>query len=341
MGLSYEPEMGLIFISDGTIQRADNDDIYWQNDFGGYVVNQDGIFIWNLQNSEWVKSKKLIDEKIQDDAEILLAGGKRFVEINNKMHTVTSIESDEGKTKITISSDLFRKFVWNKEIWSVWQAERIIKEIPRCESMYDTLTIKNELNPEHIIDSGDLQAIANWIQTQLTSDMFDPVTIKPLSDVGMENYGRYLIPEHTTAPNYIDPATAPYLKDNAWCATARFNDGYHFVIFIPYYIEGVAPSQWPVMIGVNDSPLLENRRGAWHFSIDIYTERMNVIPWMTTKDSIEFALRFIDPFTGENFTRERILNTFIEMETGDFSNTHDLVLFYSVGYSISGGRYFE
>lgn len=213
-----------------------------------------------------------------------------------------------------------------------------MKEIPLCNSMYDVLTPQNKLNPEHLIDSADLQKVANWVQTQLTKDMFDPAKIKPLSEVGMDTVFlsniKLLVPETETAPNYEAEQTSPFLKDNKWCGTTVIEEQPYLVVNVPYYIEGKPPEEWPVITGL--SPFQVGMSGLWPSTIEDFINRMNVLPWYINEDSIKLAMQYTDPVTGKNFTRERVDEIINEMKQGNFKNTHGLVLQFVVGDN-SGG----
>ncbi len=227
---------------------------------------------------------------------------------------------------------------WDEEVggWVETAPEKVLTEIALCETMYDTLTADNNLNPEHMHEASELQNIANWVQSQLTEGMFDPSKIKPLSEVGLETPfilgNKVLVPNHETAPNYEDPTTAPFLKENnPWCGSTMIDGKPHLVVYIPYYIEGVDPSEYPVITGVKE--LKEGFRGNWRRAVELYADRMNVVPWNLSEDSIKLTMQYLDPETGENFTRSRIQQIFKEMEKGDFSHTHGLVLYYTAATS--------
>lgn len=348
MGLSYTPGIDNVegiftFVSDGVIQQALDKEIYWQPDFGGYIVNYDGIFVWDDKALEWIKAQQLADENVTNNEEIFFAGEKKFVLFDGSMRIVTSIEKDENVTKLSLSTDKNRKIFWDGQKWEVWYAEKDFKEIPLCESVYDVLTPTNELNPDHIIEVENLQAVANWIQTQLTEDMFDPSKLKLLSDVGMRSVygvdGELLIPETNTAPNYKDPLTAPFLKSNPWCGAIDIDGLPYMVVFIPYYVNELSATEWPVLVGLFSFGT--ELRGARPRAIEIYTERMNVIPWIINENSISLALKFLDPLTGENFTRERMIEILDQMRKGDFSSAHGLVLYFDIAFFRSGAGWYE
>lgn len=210
-----------------------------------------------------------------------------------------------------------------------------LAEVPVCATMYDVLTPSNHLNPDHMADAADLQARANWIQTQLINDMFTPDKIKPLSEVGLETPflfgGKILVPNHETAPNYRDSATAPFLKDNPWCGSTMIDGKPHIVVHVPYYVPGRDASEYPVLTGVID--LVEGKRGTWRRAVELYVDRMNLVPWYLNEESIKLSMQYPDPQTGENFTRARILEIFGQMEKGDFSHSHGLVLYFLVATS--------
>lgn len=268
---------------------------------------------------------------IQDGAEIIpgltvAPDGTMKLDVNGQIVTLDPADVDFYDEKgITIKGYELITGVWVEIV-------KETKEIPLCGSMYDVLTPANKLTPEHIIDPADLQKVANWVQTQLTTKMFDPAKIKPLSEVGMDTVfdtnGKLLIPETETAPNYQEPGTAPFLKNNQWCGTTMIGEQPYLVINVPYYIEGVPPEEWPVVVGLYQLDI--GFRGAWSRGIERFVERLNVVPWYLNEESIKLAEQYPDPLTGENFTRARVEQIFKEMERGKFDHTHGLVLHVDV-----------
>lgn len=279
-----------------------------------------------------------IEERTSDGGYRLVSGiivnesGTIFLEVDNE-----KIEIDLEDVTFNENGLKIKGFVKN-EIGEWRRIEKPLKEISLCESAYDVLTLKNDLNPEYLIDMKDLQAVANWIQTQLTNDMFDPSKLKLLSDVGMRTIygakGQVLIPETNTAPNYLDPASAPFIKDNPWCGYTEIEGLPYMVVFVPYFIKDTPPNEWPVLIGVHEYSV--DLKGVRPITIKYYAERMNVIPWYTDESSISIASKFLDPLTGENFTFERLREILAEMEVGNFTNVHSIVLRFNVADSWGG-----
>lgn len=284
-----------------------------------------------------------IEERTSDGGYKLVTGifvnasGTIFLEVENE-----KIKIDLDDVTFNESGLKIKGFVIN-ETGDWRKIEKSLKAIPLCESAYDVLTPMNDLNPEHIIDEKDLQSVANWIQTQLTEDMFDPSKLKLLSDVGMRSVygvdGELLIPETNTAPNYKDPLTTPFLKSNPWCGAIEIDGLPYMVVFIPYYVNELSATEWPVLVGL--FPFGTELRGARPRAIEIYTEKMNVIPWIIDESSINLALKFVDPLTEENFTREQVMEILEQMKNGNFSGTHGLVLYFNIGYFQSGAGWYE
>jgi hypothetical protein len=209
--------------------------------------------------------------------------------------------------------------------WVEAKAVTPIREFPTCNfAEFQQCPIALE----------DVQEHGRFVQSTLKEDLFNPEQLKIITQyqriTGPDS--TQLIPNPETAPNYPNPETAPFLKDYASGIT-EINGVPYVEIQVPYYVEGVDSSKWPVMTGLRKLPEL---KGNWSNTIDIFQNHMNIVPWRVDDESITLATQFVNPATGENFTKSEISAIVAQMERGDFSNTNGLVLLFDVGKSSRG-----
>ena len=226
--------------------------------------------------------------------------------------------------------------------WVEAMPEKVLKEITVCEDpgWSDLFDGKGFLAPEHQVQVGDLGDIANWVQSQLSPDLFDPAKIKTFKQTGMGTSNGadgevWLFPSiFNEKPPHFNHNDAPLDKNNPYCAWAEIEGEKYLVTFVPQYIEGLAPGEKPpVMVGINNYEFRADLRGAWPNVTHYYLDEMKIVPWDIGEASIEGATHFINPATGKNFTKSEVGTIVAEMRKGDFSHTHGLVLKFQVGRS--------
>lgn len=207
-----------------------------------------------------------------------------------------------------------------------WGVERPIKEFPWCKDMH--------LFEQCVIDVADLQEHGRFTQSTLTEGLFDPTQLKIMTEfnsISSPN-GKLLVPNIETAPNYKNEATAPFKKNYIFGMTT-INGVDHYVIQVPYYIEGVEVNDFPVITGVR-----QVGNGAYReYNVGVFLDRMNVVPWNIS--DLSLATEYINPKTGVNFTLEEVQNIVEEMKVGNFANTNGLVLKFEMG--VNSGGWFE
>ncbi len=106
-----------------------------------------------------------------------------------------------------------------------------------------------------------------------------------------------------------------------------------YVIQVPYYIEGVAAQDLPVITGVHEV----GPGGYRDYNVGVFLDRMNVVPWNIS--DLSLATEYINPKTGVNFTLEEVRAIVKEMKVGNFANTNGLVLKFRI--AISSRRWLE
>lgn len=230
----------------------------------------------------------------------------------------------DGSLTISGSDDIIL-YTFDKESGK-WAVERPIKEFPWCKDMH--------LFEQCVIDVADLQEHGRFAQSTLTEDLFDPTQLKTMTEYSTPSSpdGELLVPNIETAPNYKNEKTAPFKKDYMF-GISTIDDIYHYVIQVPYYVEGVAAKDFPVITGV-----AEDKGGGYtDRGVMIFSDRMNVVPWNIS--DLSLATQYVNPQTGVNFTFEEVQSIIEEMKVGNFANTNGLVLKFEIG--INSGRWFE
>lgn len=207
-------------------------------------------------------------------------------------------------------------------VWNEQSASFEVKEYPTCKPAdFQKCPIPLE----------EAQLHGMFVQSTLTEDLFDPTQLKIIT-----RYFKYfdangitmLLPDTTTAPNYTEPTTRPFVRDYATGIVVD-NDGQaYFEVQVPQYVEGVEAANWPVMTGLR--PLKKGFAGSWPVVADMFVNDMNIVAWRIDGFSAEMATRFVNPATGESFTLDEVQKIFTEMSKGDFSNTNGLVLLFYV-----------
>jgi hypothetical protein len=212
--------------------------------------------------------------------------------------------------------------------WVEVQVVEPVKEFPVCKFVeFQQCNIPLEEVQEH----------GRYAQSLLDENTFNPEKLKFVAEYEkLSGTGNtLLVPDVDTVPNYPDPETAPFVKD--FLAGITEVDGVpHAVVQVPYYVEGVEPEKLPVMTGLR--PLRADLKGNWPIVAQVFDENMNVIPWRIDSESIEMAMRFINPATGEHFTSAEVREIVSMMERGDFSRTNGLVLLFHIAKN-DGGWY--
>ncbi len=186
----------------------------------------------------------------------------------------------------------------------------------------------------------ELSQFADFVQTQLRENMFDPDKINWVKVFAEYNFAGeiVLVPDSETAPNYTQQGSAPFIRDQFTGRTMIGPNEQALMVAVPQFIPGVAPHDWPVMIGVYSR---DGYRTMPQVAVDVFDNNMNLVAWRTDSESIAFATQFVNPATGENFTESEVRAIIEQMKQGDFSNTHGLVLRMRVGKVVSGKEIYK
>gem|GEM_PF-2084948 len=183
----------------------------------------------------------------------------------------------------------------------------------------------------------DLSEFADFVQTQLTADMFDPAKINWVSEFEIMHFGAesVLFPDKETAPHYLQSGSAPWIRDQFTGRVMISPTEQGFVVAVPQFMPDLPPEQWPVMMGISSR---EGFSRTPQLVVDTFQDDMNIVGWRFDAESIEFATQFVNPITGANLTESEVLSILEEMKQGDFSRTHGLVLKMMVARSDGTGK---
>ncbi len=197
------------------------------------------------------------------------------------------------------------------ELW----AERPIKEFPWCK---DPMQFE-----ECEVPFSELQEQARFAQSKLIEDMFDKSKFAPVSEYTIVD--GHLIPSpFDNPPHFEKDGSAPFLKDFMF-GKANINGVEHYVIQVPYFVEGVPANEWPVMTGI--CPV--GPGGYKEYNMEVFRDKMNLVPWDMV--DIDIATKFINPETVKNFTKAEVQTILGELKVGNPEHVNGLVLpFYIV-----------
>ncbi len=235
--------------------------------------------------------------------------------------TSTPLPIPTGTPMPTVTSTSIPTPTAEKTPAELW-AERPIKEYPWCKD-----PMKFE---ECVVPFSELQEQARFSKSMLTEDMFDKSKFASVSDYRIVD--GHLIPSpFDNPPHFTADGSAPFLKDFMFGQTV-IKGVEHYVIQVPYFVEGVPANEWPVITGI--CPV--GPGGYKQYNMEVFRDKMNIVPWDMV--DIDIATEFINPETGKNFTKAEVQTIIGEMEEGNFANTHGLVLKFKIAEN-SGGWY--
>lgn len=289
------------------------------SDLGFYVDSEDGVYVWT--ETGFVKAS---ENTTPDGAERFGTGDKNFVRMDGVMTWIDSFEEQNGAMTIVIGGD---KYEWGTDGWEkqVLSPAQLWAERPITEYKWCTDPLKFE---ECEVPFSDLQEQSRFAQSKLTEDMFDKSKFAPVSDYRIVD--GHLIPSpFDNPPHFTVDGSAPFLKDFMYGQTV-INGEEHYVIQVPYFVEGVPANEWPVITGV--CPV--GPGGYKQYNMEVFRDKMNLVPWDMVDISI--ATKFINPDTGKNFTRAEVQTIIGEMKEDNFANAHGLVLKFKIADNDSG-----
>lgn len=317
---SYENGV-LTFLDDaGKEHSVDDDDISFYPGFGTVVTDNDGWYTWNDVSDSWVlmsQADAYGGTQLVNGEVIYNVDGKYAIADDNNYYWVEGVEEGD---KLTVVTQDGKRWGWDEA--QGWVEEVPIKEFPWCNDFSKFL--------EFPVEFQDLQEQGRFVQSELTEEMLDPSKFNPVDAYSIAS-NKYLIPNIEKAPHYVEPGSAPFLK-NVMCGTTQVDGETFLSIQVPYYIEGVDPKKWPVITGLYLMP--EKYKGAWKNAALMFQDKMNLVPWDISEYS--YSLRAVNPATGVNFTLSEIKEIVKEMKNGDFSHTNGLIFKFDIGVTQKG-----
>jgi hypothetical protein len=195
-----------------------------------------------------------------------------------------------------------------------------IIQYPWCKRIED---FQKCVIPQSAIFDG---SYADFVQSTLTQDLFDTTKLKffPLS-VLKEPNGDFIYYGIDDLPHFPDTAMAPFKKSYAFGVTNLYGKE-QFVIAVPYYIEGVAPKNWPIITGLYEhGKINQNELDTIFYA---WNNKMNIPLWNAS--DLRLAASTINPVTGKKFTLAEAKQIVDEILQGNFTHTHRLVLRFAI-----------
>lgn len=103
MGTSYDTETGLFgFAVDGVEHEVTGEEIFYDREFGAYIVDEAGVFVWDEQGRTWFVAERLSGENIINGAEIYGIEDGQYVFVNGRLELVEgSATIESGTTVVT------------------------------------------------------------------------------------------------------------------------------------------------------------------------------------------------------------------------------------------------